>query len=585
MKICLVNPDLTYAVETIREHTLHMPMGLLILAAIMEQEGHEVTLVDMGWLWRNGELCLEQGFLRDACSYILAKNADIVGFSTRCDSFATVLCLARRLKNKRPELPILLGGPQVSFTDLETLKLIPQVDYIIRGEAELSIAPFLSALESGKSLDSIPGLTFKKNGKPARNPDAPIVKNLDTIPFPAYHLMDPYITPGGDYSKYNIYLPVGRGCPGQCTFCVACKFNPGLRYNSINRIIEEIKFLKDRYNLNGFTLGHDNLLVNRKMIEKLREKLAGESGLRLSCIGRIDVLDNDYLEMLAKTGFHALLFGIESGSARIQKIIKKNLDLEKVKPVLSFCQEHGILAIISLIIGFPEETTEDIDATMLLALECRSYPVVLPELHLLSPMAGAPVLEKYKNSLKYTGIFSDAVDSPTLHLKEIRALIRKYPELFSTHRMLPTSVPRGLVIEISYTFRSILYTFPFITRLAIKELEITPTTLMLELRHWARKEKGFKGRYLLLSHTDLKNHYPEFVCSLYRKNNKSTAMLNKMLEVEMSRLNIIMEEDRKFYRGASRALQKVMDKTVFGRILPYNDEEKNHHKKTDIEGA
>lgn len=132
---------------------------------------------------------------------------------TICSTYPLTLRIAERVRRARPRVPIVFGGPQASAVDIATLQRFPQVDFILRYEAEESLPALLNALQAGRAVEGVAGLTYRRSGDVVRTPSSPVIDDLDRLPIPAYHRY-PYLK-----QARFIPLELGRGCPYACTFC------------------------------------------------------------------------------------------------------------------------------------------------------------------------------------------------------------------------------------------------------------------------------------------------------------------------------------------------------------------------------
>ena len=227
MRVCLVAAPTVSELEEghidqsidLRGNALDVPLGILSLAAVLEQNGLSPDVVDLNRLFFEYSWP-EQGSYRhlDFCAFAAARLAgqpfDVIGFSTMCSSFPLTLRLAQEIRRTHPGVTIVLGGPQASVVDEATLAAFAAVDVIVRGEAEVTFPRLLWALADGDDLGGIQGITYRHQGRIVRNPNAPVIEDLDSLPLPAYHLL------ARDRSLcFRLALEIGRGCPFACNFC------------------------------------------------------------------------------------------------------------------------------------------------------------------------------------------------------------------------------------------------------------------------------------------------------------------------------------------------------------------------------
>ena len=273
VRVCLVAAPTVSELEDgpiaqstdLRDMALDVPLGILSLAAVLEQHGFLPDVVDLNRFFLEYSWP-EQGSYRhlDFCSFAAARLAehqfDVIGFSTMCSSFPLTLRLAQEIRRTHPGATIVLGGPQASVVDEATLAAFAAVDVIVRGEAEVTFPRLLEALADGDDLSRIQGITYRHQGKIVRNPNAPVIEDLDSLPLPAYHLL------ARDRSLcFRLALEVGRGCPFACTFCSTNDFfRRRFRLKSPARLIEQMSFLHQTYGTESFDLIHDMFTVDRK---------------------------------------------------------------------------------------------------------------------------------------------------------------------------------------------------------------------------------------------------------------------------------------------------------------------------------
>jgi radical SAM superfamily enzyme YgiQ (UPF0313 family) len=464
LKICLVPYPIIgdSRPDTIDQKQLYpyIPLGLLTLSTLLEQAGHEVTILDLAWETNSG---LEKLTLRnpqDVALLIQSKVPELVGFSTICSSYPLSVKWAEFFRHLSPNTPILFGGPQATATDEQTLRAFPWVDMVLRGEAENSIVPLVTCLQSGSDLTTVSGLTWRSGNQIIRNPDAPIVIDLDTLPFPAYHLY-----PMEQLVKYNnagispfhqpFSLEAGRGCPFSCSFCSTSSFfQHKYRTKSVGRLIDEMVTLHTQYGLEGFNLSHDLFTFNNAYLlefcQRLRER-DPQKTLKWGCSSRIDTIDQKILVEMAAAGCVRIFYGIETGSQQMQRLIGKNLLVQRVRSVIKETRSTGIRATTSFICGFPQERPEDLSATLALAVDMIYLGVDQVQLHLLAPLPGSELIRTFGNTLRYDGQWSD-VSCGRLSQDE-QELVLSWPNIFPSFYYFETPyINHDMLRALSTTF-------------------------------------------------------------------------------------------------------------------------------------
>ncbi|HEY0319574.1 MAG TPA: radical SAM protein [Pyrinomonadaceae bacterium] len=418
----------------------HAPLGILSLAAVLEERGVTASIIDLNRLYYKYLGSSEDGVERgDFCSYVIQHlepmSFDVFGFSTICSSYPLTIRLARGVRSTHTNARIIFGGPQASVVDVQTLREFPFIDFIVRGEAETSLPLLLDAMsDSALNVAHIAGITYKQGAEVVRNPNAPVIADLDSLPMPAFHLYA--------YTENCSYAPLeaGRGCPFACSFCSTNDFfRRRFRMKSPELLVQQMRVMKDRYGIRSFNLVHDMFTVDKKKVMSFCQALE-ESGEKFywTCSARTDCLDDELASEMARTGCLAVFFGVDTGSDRMQSIINKRLNMAEAESRLKLTSRLGIDTTLSLITGFPEETKDDLRETVRLAARSLRHPRVELQLHLLAPLAETPITTQYKEQLVYDEIFSDISFQGWEQDPEERAMITEHHDIFPNFYAVPT---------------------------------------------------------------------------------------------------------------------------------------------------
>lgn len=447
MKVCLISPPtviefnerLITEFEATRLIFEHAPMGILSLAAVLEQQGIESEIIDLNRLFYayiSGD-SRSQGL--DFCSYATAEfgkiTADVFGFSTICSSYPLTLRLANGVRTMHPEAAIILGGPQASVVDVATLVAFPGVDLIVRGEAEETLPRVLDSLTRQQpEFANIAGVTYRRGQAVLRNLNAPVIEDLDRLPPPAFHLYP--------HTSDCSFAPIeaGRGCPFACSFCSTNDFfRRRFRLKSPHVLAEQMKTIKRTYKIASFDLIHDMFTVDRKKVVAFCEAIekSGED-LYWGCSARTDCIDDELIDLMAANGCTGIFFGIDSGSDRMQTLMHKRLDLADAALRIRRANRRGIRHTVSLITGFPEETKEDLRLTVKFIGESLRHEHAQIQLHLLAPLAETPITTQYQDQLVFDDIFSDISFHGWEQDPEERAMIIEHPQLFPNFYAVPS---------------------------------------------------------------------------------------------------------------------------------------------------
>jgi biotin synthase-like enzyme len=278
-----------------------------------------------------------------------------------------------------------------------------------------------------------------------RNPDAPLLLDLDEIPSPAYHLT------GELRGLRRASLELGRGCPFACTFCSTNDyFRRKFRLRSPERVLNEMRKIEVEYGIRDFDLVHDMFTVDARRVRSFcRALIESGEGYTWSCSARTDSVDEELIELMAEAGCIGMFFGVETGSERMQKIIDKHLDTRRAHEIIDITERAGISTTISLITGFPQETWDDLRDTMGMFMHSARAPRSRPQLNLLAPLANTPLHLKYKNEMTLDLLCSDMSHQGRTQNPEDMKLIQKYPEIFPNFYLLPTPhLDRALLLEL-----------------------------------------------------------------------------------------------------------------------------------------
>jgi radical SAM superfamily enzyme YgiQ (UPF0313 family) len=410
-------------------------LGILSLAAVLEQRRDRCRIVNLNQIffeYAESGACAGT-FAAAAAGLIAGIEAEVYGFGSICSSYPLTIRIAEAVKAARPQSTVLFGGPQASVVDVESLAAFPFIDLVLRGEAELTLPILLDELNGDRRLERIPGLTYRCNGQIRRNPNAPVISDLDALPSPAYHLT------GELEGTRGAALELGRGCPFACTFCSTNDFfRRKFRLRSPERVLNDMRAIARIYGIRQFALVHDMFTVDRKRVEEFCDAMSvsGE-GFTWSCSARTDSVDEELLGRMYRSGCRSIFFGVETGSERMQKIIDKHLDPQQAREVIDTAERLGIETTVSLIIGFPEEARDDLEQTFRMFLHSARHPGSTPQLNVLAPLAETPLYSKYRDTLTLGELCSDMSHQGRKQDDADLELIRRYPEIFPNFYLLP----------------------------------------------------------------------------------------------------------------------------------------------------
>jgi hypothetical protein len=535
MRVCLVNAataaEFSDAAELdsedLRRETSEPQLGILSLGAVLDAGGFSPRIFDLNRAFFRyadavGELEIG-GFAEAAALEISQIDAEVYGFGSICSAYPLTLRIARMVKAARPDASIVLGGPQASVVADRTLQAFPFIDFVLRGEAEHSLPILLEELGGRRAFGKVPGLTHRSVWGVERNPDAPLIADLDELPSPAYNLT------GELRGQRRASLELGRGCPFACTFCSTNDFfRRKFRLRSPQRILREMRAIESEYGIRDFDLVHDMFTVDAKRVEAFCHDLidSGE-GYTWSCSARTDCVDEALIELMAAAGCNGMFFGVETGSERMQKIIDKHLDTRRAHEVIDIAERFGIRSTVSLITGFPEETWDDLRDTVGMFMHSARTPRSGPQLNLLAPLANTPIHRKHKDEMTLDLLCSDMSHQGRRQHSEDMELIRRHPEIFPNFYLLPTPhLDRASLLEIREFSLMAVYRFRWLLGAADQA-----TTGMLDVfLEWVRRREEL---YPALAGSDLRHYYrtPQFARDLAAFLRAHTAGADPVLKV------------------------------------------------------
>ncbi len=370
MKILLINPSLIeanighYKEAAEKQRGIYPSLGLGYIAAILEKENHQVKIIDCD---------AENVYLKDIEEISNKYQPDLVGIYIMTWTYQQANKIAKLIKSINPMIKIVVGGSGVTCMPEPILKY-GNFDFGVIGEGEITIIELIKTIQENKTnFSKIKGLVFKQNKKIIINEPRPLIKNVNSIPLPARHLM-PIKKYYDVFTKKKHFATViaTRGCPFNCIFCDR-KNRMGKRWRvrSPKNIVNEIEDIKSKYNIKEFMFFDDNLIVDKDWTYQLCEEIL-KRNLKIiwECRARADrLLDEDLVKTLKKAGCYRIRIGFEAGNNKILEILKKGITVEQSRQCAKICKKTGIEIFGYFMMGSPCETEETLQETLDLALE------------------------------------------------------------------------------------------------------------------------------------------------------------------------------------------------------------------------
>lgn len=353
MKIMLISPPTDSAIKKV-VGTTAPPLGLGYLASMVRDE-HDVIIVDS---------IAEELTFNDVRERIKKFDPDVVGISATTSMIPDAYKVAEIAKEINEDVKVVIGGPHVTFVPDRTMEECRYIDFIVRGEGEITFKELIRAIEKGGDFRKIKGISFRSNGKTINNPQRELIKNVDDIPLPSYNLlpMDKYIADGVNFGT----VVTSRGCPFNCIFCSSStQFGKRWRGHSVERVIKELSILRNKYNVKAIEFLDDTFTLVKSRAIKIADKIRKEKlDISWTASSRVDTFSKEIAEAVHKSGAHTIYFGIESGTQKILNFIGKGITPEQSKTAVKNAKEAGLSAFGSFVIGFPQETKDDVKKTL-----------------------------------------------------------------------------------------------------------------------------------------------------------------------------------------------------------------------------
>jgi radical SAM superfamily enzyme YgiQ (UPF0313 family) len=296
---------------------------------------------------------------RDLAKVIHTEQPLAVGFTAYQQNVEQIRLWAGFTKKISPGSKVILGGPQVTFMPAEALKHMPEVDFLCRGEGEEVMLGLARALSNGGEISHVPGLCFLQEDEAVETGPAHGARDLDQYD-------SPYLTDLIDLKyKARAVMLTSRGCAFDCAFCYTPNASHRrVRFHSIERIVEEMKYLKLR-GMPAFWFADPNFSSSRKRLIALLEAIVREvPGITFWCQTRYDLVDDELVSLLKRAGADNMAFGLESANPEVLKRINKPIDLERLSEVIHMTQEAGINVELFSMFALPGETFDQAMATL-----------------------------------------------------------------------------------------------------------------------------------------------------------------------------------------------------------------------------
>ncbi len=373
------------------------PLGLAMLAAVVEKAGIDVALLDSMALGQRPDDSLKE-ILKLKPKYIIVSSATI--------TFSNDVELLKKVKSQLKDTKIIMIGTHVTIMPKETLKE-KAIDYIIIGEPDIATKNLVVALENNKDPAQIKGVGFVRDNKTIITGTADIIENLDQLPFPARHLFPKeanYFNPLAKRLPYTTALS-SRGCPAKCIYCTSVTlYGNRFRARSVKNVVDEMEMcVKELGYKEIFFRDETFTMDNKRTIDICKEIINRNLDVTWIVNARVNSVDDKSLRWMKKAGCHMIKFGVESGNQQILNNLKKGQTLEQTREAFKLCKKHKIQAVAHLMFGSPGETEQTVKDTIKFVKEIDPD---YASFNITTPYPGTELWDMVKDDLDIRDDFS-----------------------------------------------------------------------------------------------------------------------------------------------------------------------------------
>lgn len=416
MKVLLINPPYNSSKYKFIG-LVTPPLGIAYIAAVLENDGVQVRIIDAPAVEMDYETIKKE---------VENYSPDVVAVTSVTPTVNSALKVAQISKETCPNALIVMGGYHPTFTYQELLKH-DYIDIIIIGEGEYTMLELVQVLKKGEDLRKVRGIAFKNYKTPAR----PVIEDLDSIPFPARHLL-----PMEDYKIMNMKFSIGtlisgRGCPYHCSFCASSAMHgQKLRLRSSESVVDEMEHLVDDHKAEMIAFMDDTFTLNKKRVYDICDSIE-ERGLDnyWGCTARVDTISEDLLKRMMDAGCITLFLGVESADQQSLDMINKKVTINKIKKTFELTKRHGVRTIASVVLGMPGDTRKSIENTIQFVKNLE------PNYAIFSLATPYPGTDFYMNSIDENliktndwskfNLLSPVIETVDCSLEELRKLQKK----------------------------------------------------------------------------------------------------------------------------------------------------------------
>lgn len=386
------------------------PIGLMYLAGYLRKQKPECEIEVF-------DARVKMTPVEKIRAVISAAKPDIVGITAFSMEAPQAHALAAISKELYPHTPVVIGGPY-SSSDPSSAIADKNIDITVFGEGERTFYSIVDTYYHNGSFESVEGIQFRRNGDVVNTGPGKVVENLDDIPFPAWDMLDleDYFRPSA--GKRRLTNPIqmrqrgmsifsSRGCPYQCSYCHNI-FGKKIRKRSAENVLAELRWLKNSFGVEEIEFIDDVFNLDRDRAKKIMDMMIEEKlDLKFSYPNglRADQMDEELILKMKKAGCYRINYAVESGSERIQKKMQKRLNLKRAQEIIDFTANQRISVGGFFMLGFPDETEEEMKMTIDFALKSKCHTA---SFFILTPFPGTQMYEEaIAAGIDMEGLYSD----------------------------------------------------------------------------------------------------------------------------------------------------------------------------------
>lgn len=421
--VLLINP----IDKTVVKNSLGLnipPLNLMYLASSLEEASIPVKIFDDD-LYQLGS---------ETITKIVSKiDPKIIGITATTATIKNSLNYLKIIKKELTNTLTVIGGTHPTFMPNEVLNEEDSLDVVVIGEGEKTLVDIANNYikNENKDLSNVKGIVYKDNGRIIATEPRPLIENLDTLPFPARHLVP--------FKSYKLSNQAGgmitsRGCVFSCNYCSSSLImGRKFRTRSPENVVDELEELVYKYGLKDIAFLDDIFMLNKKRAELIATEIKNRD-LDVSFVAssRVNMVDRSLLESLKSSGMKTLYCGVESGSQRVLDLMGKGITLEQVKNAFKIAKGVGVDVVGSFILGYPGETAKEMDETINFSIKLNPD---YSQYSILTPFPGTPIYSMLKKE--------DLLDTENWDMYTVLTSVIKYEKLGLSNKLVEKKLTKA----------------------------------------------------------------------------------------------------------------------------------------------